>query len=239
MNDALLADALTQIRPEIVRYLTRLTGSPDTAEDVVQTTYLRAHEALDRAPSASNEIRRWLFRIATNLALDELRRRKRWNSKGVIELRQIAESNSAFMEQSAALVGSPEVTNLVREHLDTCFGCVLRNLPPPQAASVLLREVHEFSVAEIADVLGARSTQVKNWVQAGRRTMQDRYADTCALVTKGGVCHQCSELSEFFRAPGPRHFGITDGGMEERISVTRGLNRVPLGHWHRELLKLQ
>lgn len=239
MDDALLADALTTIRPEIVRYLTRLTGNPDTAEDVVQTTYLRAHEALERAPSAPGELRRWLFRIATNLALDELRRRKRWHSKGVIELRQVAEADPAFMHRSAEMVGSPEVTHLVREHLDTCFGCVLRNLPLVQAASVLLREVHEFSIAEIAEVLGARNTQVKNWVQAGRRTMQDRYADTCALVTKRGVCHQCSELTEFFRAQGPRDFGITDAAMDERISVIRVLNNVPLGQWHRELLKLQ
>ncbi len=233
-----LAAALTEIRPELLRYLTRLTGNPYGAEDILQSSYVRAHEALDRAPSTSDEIRRWLFRIATNLALDELRRRKRWRANSVIELRQLAEGNAEFMAQSAALVATPEMTNVVREHLDVCFGCVVRNLPDAQAASVLLRELHGFSVAEISEMLDARPTQVKNWLQAGRRTMQDRYAGTCALVTKQGICHQCTELSAYFRAPRPEVLGISNGVMEERLSAIRPLNKTAVGEWHRRLLDL-
>ena len=238
MDDAQLATTLTDIRPELLRYLTRLTGSPDSAEDVVQQTYIRAHGALERAPTSSEEQRRWLFRIATNLALDELRRRKRWQAGGVIELRQLAEGNAAFMERSAAMVATPEATTIVREHLDVCFGCVVRNLPAAQAASVLLRELHDFSVAEVATILDSRPTQVKNWIQSGRRTMQARYAETCALVTKRGICHQCSELSTFFHAPGPSAIGIADAAMDERLSVIRPLKDVAVGTWHRNLLNL-
>ena len=239
MDDVHLAAAFTGIRLELVRYVTRLTGTPESAEDVVQTTYVRAHEALGRAPCSADEVRRWLFRIATNLALDELRRRKRWQADDVIELRQLAEGNPAFMARSAAMAGSPEMLSVVREHIDTCFGCVLRNLPAKQAVTVLLRELHDFSIVEIAEILGARPAQVKNWLQAGRRTMQDRYAETCALVTKRGVCHQCSELSDYFRAPGPHDIGVTDGSMDQRLHVIRVLNDVPLGRWHRDLLTVR
>ena len=45
MDDNRLASALTEIRPELVRYVTRLTGSPDSAEDVAQTVFMRAFEA--------------------------------------------------------------------------------------------------------------------------------------------------------------------------------------------------
>lgn len=238
MDASRLGTVLTDIRPELLRYLTRLTGSPEGAEDVFQSTYLRAHDALGRAPSASDELRRWLFRIATNLALDELRRRKRWQAGGVVELRELAEGNAAFMERSAAMVATPETTNIVREHLDACFGCVVRNLPDAQAASILLRELHGFSVAEVAGILAARPTQVKNWIQSGRRTMQDRYAETCALVTKRGVCHQCTELSDYFRAPGPAALGIRAGVMEERLSAIRPLEQTAVGEWHRRLLSL-
>ena len=238
MDATRLADVLTDVRPELLRYLTRLTGSPDEAQDVCQTAYVRAHEALDRAPSAADELRRWLFRIATNLALDGLRRQKRRLAHDVIELRQVAEGSAAFMKYSAAMVATPEATNIVREHLDVCFGCVVGNLPSAHAASVLLRELHDFSVAEIAEILGARPTQVKNWIQSGRRTMQDRYAETCALVTKRGMCHQCSELSEFFQVPGPGEIGITEAAMDERLSVLRPLKDTALGAWHRNLLSL-
>lgn len=239
MDDVQLAAAVTEIRPELLRYLTRLTGSPETAEDIAQTTYLRAHAAIARAPAAAEERRRWLFRIATNLALDELRRRTRWRARTVIELRELAEANPAFMARSAAMIATPEVAHLVREHLDTCFGCVVRNLPGQQAAAVLLRDLHAFSVAEVAGMLDARPAQVKNWIQAGRQTMHDRYADTCALMTKSGVCHQCSELSGFFRVPGPEAAGIRAGSLDERLDAIRPLNSSPLGAWHRALLMLQ
>ena len=238
MNDAALATALTGIRPELTRYLTRLLGHPDAADDVVQSTYVQAHQALDRAPHDTDGMRRWLFRIASNLALDEIRRRKRWGRNGVLELREMAENNQAFMERSAALIGTPEVAHLVREHVETCLGCVNRNLPAQQAAAVLLRELHGFSVEQAAEILAARPTQVKNWIQTGRRKMQDRYAETCALVTKGGMCHQCSELSAFFRVPGPASVGISAGSLNERFDVTRALNEAPLGEWHRALLHL-
>jgi predicted DNA-binding protein (UPF0251 family) len=142
------------------------------------------------------------------------------------------------MARSAALIGTPEVAHLVREHVETCLGCVNRNLPAQQAAAVLLRELHGFSVEEAAEILAARPTQVKNWIQTGRRKMQDRYAETCALVTKGGVCHQCSELSAFFRVSGPASVGISAGSLDERFDVIRALSGVPLGTWHRALLHL-
>lgn len=239
MDDVQLAEALTGIRAELLRYLTRLMGSPESAEDVAQTTYVRAHAAIERAPAAAEEQRRWLFRIATNLALDDLRRRTRWRARTVIELRELAEASPAFMERSAAMIATPEVTHLVREHLDTCFGCVVRNLPGQQAAAVLLRELHAFSVAEVAEMLDARPAQVKNWIQAGRLTMHERYADTCALMTKRGVCHQCTELSGFFQVPGPAAAGISDASLDERLDAIRPLNSSPLGAWHRALLELK
>lgn len=101
-----VADTFTSLRPELVRYLTRLTGRPDAAEDTAQSTYVRARRAGARAPSDRDALRPWLFRIATNLALDELRRVKRWRSTDVTELRDIAESNPAFMERSASMARS-------------------------------------------------------------------------------------------------------------------------------------
>jgi RNA polymerase sigma-70 factor, ECF subfamily len=238
MDAAELADALTAIRSELVRYLTRLTGSPEAAEDAAQSTYVRASEASDRAPSDSREVRRWLFRIATNLALDELRRRKRWTLTDVETMRDVAEASPAFVARSAEMAATPEVTTLVREHVDACFGCVVRNLPPQHAAAVLLRELHEFSYDEVAGILGARPAQVKNWIQTGRRTMHDRYASTCALITKTGICHQCTELSDFFQSPGPAALEISDGSVANRLRVLRRLNSTPVGSWHRSLLTL-
>ena len=78
--------------------------------------------------------------------------------------------------------GNPDMAAIAREHLAVCFACTLRNLQAPQAAAFLLRAVHAFSTTETADALDATPIQVKNWIQQARRTMEDRYEHTCALV---------------------------------------------------------
>ena len=78
------------------------------------------------------------------------------------------------------------------------------------------RDVQEFSTSETATALDATEGQVKNWLQQARRTLEVRYAETCALVAKDGVCHQCVELDRFFngtaRNPleGPRGISTRD-----------------------------
>ncbi|MBI4486164.1 MAG: hypothetical protein HY655_09155 [Acidobacteria bacterium] len=59
------------------------------------------------------------------------------------------------------------MTAIAPEHLAVCFACTLRNLPPLEAAALLLREVHGFSTAETAKVLDATPVQVKNLDPAG------------------------------------------------------------------------
>ena len=70
-------------------------------------------------------------------------------------------------------------------------------MPEHKAAAVLPREVHGFGVEEAAEILGATPPQVKNWLQEGRASMVSRYGQTCTLIAKNGVCHQCVERDVF------------------------------------------
>src|SRR6188508_2107747 len=63
-------------RPEILAYLVRMLGNRDDAEDACQETFLRAHAAFERLDGAANT-RAWLYRIATNTALNLARGRTR------------------------------------------------------------------------------------------------------------------------------------------------------------------
>jgi len=63
-------------RPEILRYLVRLLGDQDDAQDTCQDVFLRAHRAFGRLRADSNP-RAWLYRIATNSAVNTARRRAR------------------------------------------------------------------------------------------------------------------------------------------------------------------
>lgn len=226
------------LRKELMAYLCRLVIRPEIAEEVVQTAVLRLLEAGESAPADESGQRAWLFRVATNLALDELRRHRNWRENVIQDLREAAESDPAFVARSSALIGTPETKAIAREHLAACFACTLRNLPERKAAALLLAEVHGFSVKETAQLLGAGDGQVKNWLQEARAYMQARYDHTCALITKSGVCYQCVELDGFFKADSGSPLAGAAGHMDARTQVLRDLRGQPWRTWHRLMFRL-
>lgn len=232
-----LASQFEGVRGELTAYLCRLIVRPQVAEDLVQTVFLRCLEASERLPDTDEGIRAWLFKVATNLAFDELRRHSTWRESMLLDLRDAAEADSALVEQSIAMVGSPETKAIAREHLVACLACTLRNLPERKAATLLLKGVHGFTVDETADLLDATPAQVKNWLQEARAYMIERYGTTCALLAKTGVCHQCVELDGFFSS-GQGSPLDGDSSIEARIRIATELKNRPWGPWHRMMFQL-
>lgn len=226
------------LRSELHAYLCRLVVRPAIAEEALQTTFLRALEHRDRLPADADGQRAWLFKVASHLAFDALRRHANWRETTLFDLREAAESNPEFVAQSRALVGTPETRNIAREHLAACFACTLRNLAEKQAAALLLRETHGFTVDEIATLLDATPAQTKNWLQEARAFMKRRYARTCALIAKDGVCHQCVELDGFFRAGRGSPIPPDDTDLRTRLDRLAELRRQPWGRWHQLLFTL-
>lgn len=233
-----VAHELERIRPELTSYLTRLLVRVAVAEELVQETALRALRAAASAPERADEVRPWLFRIATNLAIDERRRHRTWRESTMTDVRAAAEGTPAFMAEAASFRGSPEMATVAREHLAVCFSCTLGQLPPEHAAALLLKEVFGFPNEVIADILGARFAQVKNWLQAARARMNERYAATCALIRKTGVCYQCVELDEFFGGRQGNPLSGTDGSLNARLAILADLAKQPAGRWSRMLTDL-
>lgn len=236
--EAFVKAVLEPVRRELTAYLCRLVLRPSVAEELTQTTFLRALECLENLPTEPERARAWLFRVATNLAFDELKRHSTWRETLMDDLREAAEASPAFVSRSLALVASPETKAIAREHVAACFACVIRNLPPQRAASLLLREVSGFSNEEIAEILGATSGQVKNWLQEGRAAMTARYEATCALVRKDGVCHQCEELDGFMRAGQGSPAGNGPLDFDARLALVREQMSQPWESWHRMLFEL-
>jgi RNA polymerase sigma-70 factor (ECF subfamily) len=233
-----LAEEFEAIRRELTGYLCRLVVRPQVAEDLVQATFLRSLEATEGAPDKVANARAWFFRIATNLAFDELRRHSTWRENMMPDLRELAESDSEFVEQSIAMIGTPETKAIAREHLAACFACVLRNLPERKAAAFLLKEVHGFSIEEVAKLLGASAGQAKNWLQEARAYMHARYSETCALVVKQGICYQCVELDGFFKADNGNPLAGSANDIDARTRILIALRDKKYDPWHRLLLEL-
>jgi len=232
------ADVYERHRPELVAYATRLVVRPDIGEELVQEAALRLLREDPQLPDDDARLRAWLFKVVSNLAIDHLRRHSTWRELVLVEARGRAEADTLFIEEARSMRGSPEHKAIAREHLIVCLSCTLRNLPSQQAAALLLKEVYGFTVDEIGDQLEGSTTQVKNWLQAARRTLEDRYAATCALVNQHGVCHQCVELDGFFNGGTSNPLSETAGALDDRLSILRRERTTPLGPWHRRMLKL-
>ncbi|WP_041952302.1 RNA polymerase sigma factor [Spirosoma spitsbergense] len=179
-------------------YLYRLTASRNDAEDLTHDTFIRAYDKLGTFNGESS-LKTWVFQIATNLSYNQLNRQKRW-TPDVSELAKelVGNNESVFNRIMHVWETSTDTRYDMREHIDTCFTCIAKNLSIENQIALMLKDVYDFSVVEIGQILGKREGVVKYLLQDARKTMVTIFDDRCALVSKRGVCHQCSELNGWF-----------------------------------------
>jgi RNA polymerase sigma-70 factor (ECF subfamily) len=186
------------ITGQLKSYIVRITASVADAEDIVQDTYIKAQEKLNTFKGESS-VKTWLFTIASNLAKDNLRAKKRWVENVTDITKEAALSNKKFFEDAMHIrMTSPQGQFEVKEHIAFCFTCVSKSLPLEQQLCIFLKEVYEFKVSEIATILDTTEAMVKYYLHTGRTKMINVFEGRCALINKQGVCHQCSELNGIF-----------------------------------------
>jgi RNA polymerase sigma-70 factor (ECF subfamily) len=152
-EEVVFDDIFEEYQDRIYNCIYRLMGNPEDAYDLTQETFLRAYAAL---PKIRGELKvgPWLYRIATNLCMDQLRRRKliRWepldNLLAVFSPKQVAKD-------------SPERETLRQESRETVHR-VLERLTPKYRTCLVLREYQDMSCEEIAEVLGTTRSAVKS-----------------------------------------------------------------------------
>jgi RNA polymerase sigma-70 factor (ECF subfamily) len=147
----------------LLRYAQRMVGDLATAEDLVQEVFLRVYRARERyAPEA--RFSTWLYRIATNLALNELRRPRRRTPH------RSAEDEEAVLAEPAA--GADDVAHARR--VGRAAAAALEELPETQRAALCLAAVEGLSYAEVAEALEVTESAVKALVHRARSALAQR-----------------------------------------------------------------
>jgi RNA polymerase sigma-70 factor (ECF subfamily) len=131
-------------RPRLVYFLQRRAGGRDGAEDLAQETLVRAWQHIKRYDGRWR-FSTWLYAIATRVAVDELRRRRRSRARP---------SDAVHMAES----GSPQ---LPLEQLDEIWEASARLLTDTQQSALWLRYVEQLSIREISQAMGKSAVAVR------------------------------------------------------------------------------
>jgi RNA polymerase sigma-70 factor, ECF subfamily len=175
---------LLEHRRELTGYCYRMLGSAFDADDAVQETMVRAWRGLSDFEGRS-ALRSWLYRIATNVCLDQLSGRQRralpmdlsgspWQP---VEASLAARRpGTAWVEpvldrQVVAEDADPAEQAVQRESIRLAFVSALQHLPPRQRAVLLLREVLRWRAEEVAQLLDTTVASVNSALQRARATM--------------------------------------------------------------------
>ncbi|MGI8691055.1 MAG: RNA polymerase subunit sigma-70, partial [Thermomicrobiales bacterium] len=161
-------------RRELHVHCYRMLASFDDAEDAVQETFLRAWRSRDRF-DGSALFRAWLYRIATNVCLDLLRR----NSRRLMTVHSFAEVPwlqpypDRLLDEVAPSDDQPDAVIVERETIELAFLAALQVLPPRQRAALIVHDVLGWPAGETAALLETSIAAANSALQRARVTMYE------------------------------------------------------------------
>src|SRR5689334_125483 len=132
----------------------RMLASFEEAEDAVQETFLRAWRSRDTFEEDSF-FRAWLYRIATNVCLDLIRKRSRrvGHLQSVADVPWLQPYPDQLLDELGHTDDQPDAIAVDRETIELAFIAALQVLPPRQRAAIILRDVLGHPATETADLL--------------------------------------------------------------------------------------
>jgi RNA polymerase sigma-70 factor (ECF subfamily) len=149
----------------LISFIARYTGDRDSAEDIAQEVFLRVFKAAkDYKPQA--KFRTWLFTIATNLCLNELRDIK--NSSKLVDLSDLHEQEYPI---AAPATFSPEKAAQNAE-LSMAVRKAIQNLPENQRIAIVLRQYNDFSYNEISKIMDISTSAAESLIQRARQNLK-------------------------------------------------------------------
>jgi RNA polymerase sigma-70 factor (TIGR02960 family) len=161
-------------RRELHVHCYRMLASFDEAEDAVQETFLRAWRGREQFDGGSL-FRAWLYRIATNVCLDMLRRssRRPTSAHGFAEVSWLQPYPDRLLDDVAPSEDQPEAVVVERETIELAFLIALQILPPRQRAALIVRDVLGLPASETASLLETSVAAANSALQRARATMQE------------------------------------------------------------------
>jgi len=172
-DPAAFGELVRRYGDSVLGYLIRMSGNREKAEDLFQETFKRVHEKAHtfRGP----QFKGWLFRIATRVALDGIRRGKRMKT---VSLNQQLDCDNPNSEQLGAVALADNSCNPSEQALKAEKAEQVRRaiqlLPKRQRATLVLAYYQHLSYPDVAEVMGCSVGTVKTQMFRALKTLADK-----------------------------------------------------------------
>lgn len=171
-NDTAFTQLVTRYKDSLTNYLNMMIGDYDTAVDLCQETFLRVYRNIGRY-SNLYQFSTWIYRIATNLAIDEIRYRKRRGRvfyRNVWKNRQSEEGDGPEFELTDFRRNPRD--EMLRKESSQVLGDAIRSLPEKYRTAFIMKEVQDLPYETIAKVLDCSAGTIKSRLHRARELLQ-------------------------------------------------------------------
>jgi RNA polymerase sigma-70 factor, ECF subfamily len=164
-------ELVDKFKQPVINLIHRTLHDPDEAEDLAQNVFLQVFKSAHRY-QATAKFSTWLFTIARNLCLNEIRRRSRHPADSIET--DSSESDDHPIRQYADAKNLSPPDRLLERELEEKIQQALSALPDNQRIAILLCRQDELSYEEIAKVLGCSLSATKSLIHRGRETLKSK-----------------------------------------------------------------
>ncbi|MBL0240673.1 MAG: sigma-70 family RNA polymerase sigma factor [Chloracidobacterium sp.] len=165
------AEIVARYRNPLTNYLYRFLNDYEEAVDLAQETFVRVYFAIDRYHT-QYAFSTYVYRIATNLAISEIRRRKRRRLLSLTGLFQSDEDSD--VEYQPADTAALQDSQLVDDERDRTIAKAIAALPEKYRVPIILRDIQGKSYDEVAEIMGLRLGTTKSRISRGRGLLKEK-----------------------------------------------------------------
>jgi RNA polymerase sigma-70 factor (ECF subfamily) len=168
---AAFAELVEKYNQPVLNFIYRSLRDETEAEDLAQNVFLQVYKSRSRYQRTA-KFSTWLFTIARNLCLNELRRRSRHHAESIEETQTENEDQPQRQYEDKSQMAPPE--KLLHGELAQKIEEALAELPENQRSAILLCRQDELSYDEIAEVLDCSLSATKSLIHRGRETLKEK-----------------------------------------------------------------
>jgi RNA polymerase sigma-70 factor, ECF subfamily len=164
-------ELVEKYKQPVMNLVYRTLPDATEAEDLAQHVFLQVFKSAHRY-EVSAKFTTWLFTIARNLCLNEIRRRSRHPADSLDET--FADNDEQPIRQPEELKNLSPPDSLLQDELEQKIEAALAELPEKQRTAILMCRGDEFSYEDIAEVLGCSVSATKSLIHRGRETLKQK-----------------------------------------------------------------